>query len=63
MIEAKEIFVIAVVLLAIAFTIQMISHLLRSKLSFIAKSIWMLVMIIVPFLGATLYFNSDYSRD
>ncbi|WP_108172556.1 hypothetical protein [Christiangramia gaetbulicola] len=58
----KEVFLIALVLLALGFTIKMFLHVLNSQLSVLAKIIWSLVILSTTLFGATLYFISDHGK-
>ncbi len=56
----REVFLIALIVLALGFTIKMFLHVINSKLSLSAKIIWSLVILSTTLFGATLYFISDH---
>lgn len=58
----KVIFIIALIILVFVFTLKMAIHVFSSKMSSTAKAIWITGMLLAPFLGATLYYISDYNK-
>lgn len=58
----KEVFLIALILLCIGFTIKMFLHVLNSQLSLLAKIIWSMIILSTTLFGASLYFISDHGK-